>query len=80
MTIRRTLTDADRAAFPVGQAVRYRPGFGTYGYEDCLEDDGRLAGVVLGHTPTRVQVELTLNKRGGAKVRRTVNADQLIRS
>jgi hypothetical protein len=80
VTIRRKLTDADREAFPVGQAIRYLPGFGVYGFEDALEADGRLPGVVLGHTPTRIQVELTLTKRRGAKVRRAVNAEQLIRS
>lgn len=80
MVVRRQLIDADRAAFPEGAHVRYLPGFGTYGFEDCLEDDGRVPGVVLGHTPTRIRVELTLTKRGGAKVRRAVNADSLVRS
>ena len=74
MTIRRQLTDADREAFPVGQAIRYLPGFGVYGFEDCLEVDGRLPGVVVAHTATRVSIELTLKKRGGSKVRRAVNA------
>jgi len=80
MTVRRDLTAADRADFPVGQAIRYLPGFGTYGFEDCLEADGRLPGVVLGHTPTRVRIELTLAKRRGMTVRRAVNAEQLVRS
>lgn len=80
MVVRRQLTDEDRATFPEGARVRYLPGFGTYGFEDALEDDGRLPGVVLGHTPTRVRVELTLKRRGGKLVRRAVNADQLIRS
>lgn len=80
MVVRRTLTDEDRSTFHVGQSVRYQPGFGTYGYEDCLEVDGRLPGVVIGHTPTRVRVELTLTKRYSIKVRRTVNADSLIRA
>lgn len=77
--IRRPITDADREAFPEGQPVRYLPGQGTYGFEDCLEADGRLPGVVRGLTDTRVRVELTLTKRGGAKLIRTVNADQLMR-
>lgn len=78
MTVRRQLTDADREAFKVGQVIRYRPGSGTYGFEDCLEDDGRVPGVVRGHTETRVQVELTLTKRRGMTVRRAVNAEQLL--
>lgn len=78
MVVRRTLTDEDRRRFPVGQAIRYLPGFGTYGFEDCLEDDGRLPGKVIGHTPTRVRVELTLTKRSGITVNRAVNADQLL--
>jgi len=49
--------------FPRGVHVRYRPGTGTYGYEDCLEDDGRLAGTVVGYTPTRIRVELTMTRR-----------------
>lgn len=80
MTIRRKLTETDRAAFPLGCAIRYLPGFGVYGFEDALEDDGRLPGVVLAHTQTRISVELTLTKRGRATVRRAVNAEQLIRS
>ena len=80
MVVRRTLTEIDRLAFPVGQQVRYLPGQGTYGFEDCLESDGRVPGEVMGHTPTRVQVMLTLTKRGGSKVKRAVNAEQLIRA
>ena len=37
-----------------------------------------LPGVVVGHTPTRVQIELTLAQRGGTRVRRAVNAESLI--
>lgn len=56
--------------FKVGDAVRYRPGYGTYGYEDCLGEDGRVAGIVCGHTPTRVRVELTIDlRRIGGRVR-----------
>jgi len=80
MTVRQALTDADRKTLPVDQPIRYLPGSGTYGFEDCVEHDGRLPGVVLGHTDTRIRVELTLAKRGGMKVRRAVNAAQLIRA
>lgn len=76
--IRSILTRADLAKFPIGQAVRYRPGFGVYGFEDCLEDDGRLSGIVRGHTETRVRVTLTLTKRGGSRVQRAVNAASLV--
>ena len=80
MTIRSPLTSRDKNKFPVGAAVRYKPGFGTYGFEDCLEADGRLPGVVLGHTETRVRVELTLTKRNGITARRSVNAASLLSS
>jgi hypothetical protein len=79
MTIRSTLTPAERKRFPVGAAVRYKPGYGVYGFEDCVEADGRLPGKVLGYTDTRVQLELSLAKRApGLTVRRSVNAAQLI--
>ncbi len=47
-------------AFTVGQLVRYKPGYGTYGYEDSLEADGRIPGTVTGFTATRVRVTLRL--------------------
>lgn len=78
MTIRSALTPAQRKQFPVGAAVRYKPGYGTYGFEDVVEADGRVPGVVRGYTDTRVRLELTLTKRGGTTVRRSVNAAQLI--
>lgn len=49
--------------FAPGQRVRFKPGVGTYGYEDCIEPDGRLAAIVVGHTPTRVRIELQGNHR-----------------
>jgi len=63
--------------FQIGQAVRYKPGFGTYGYEDALASspDGRIAGVVIGHSPTRVQVRLTIDL--GRIVTRAVDARSL---
>jgi hypothetical protein len=64
-------------AFQVGQHIRYRPGAGTYGYEDALEADGRLPGVILGFSTTRVRVELTLKKRWNQKVVRAVDAASL---
>jgi hypothetical protein len=58
--------------------VRYRPGTGTYGYEDVLEADGRLPGVVVGFSRTRVRVQFTLTKRGPrATVTRAVDATSL---
>jgi hypothetical protein len=63
-----------RPTFRIGQHVRYAPGYGTYGYEDCLEDDGRLPGIVRGFTRTRVQVELTLAKRGPKATKRAAVA------
>lgn len=78
MTIRSTLTPAERQRFPVGAAVRYKPGYGTYGFEDVVDEDGRVPGVVLGYTDTRVRLELTLAKRRGTTVRRSVNAASLI--
>lgn len=72
--VRAPMPDARRAALPtssekftVGQLVRYKPGFGTYGYEDCLESDGQLSAVVVGHTPTRIRIELTGGHRLKAK-------------
>ncbi len=65
--------------FTIGQAVRYKPGYGTYGYEDALEADGRVPGVVLGYSKAgRVRVELTLRKRGGCTIQRGVDAASLI--
>jgi hypothetical protein len=63
--------------FTVGQLVRYKPGYGTYGYEDALEADGRVPGVVVGFSKTRVRVELTLVKRGGQKLTKCVDAASL---
>lgn len=77
MTRRYRLASGVMKQFPIGQPVRYKPGYGTYGYEDALEDDGRLPGVVVGHSETRVRVELTLAKRYGAKILRCVNVESL---
>jgi hypothetical protein len=44
--------------FQVGDQVRYKPGGGTYGYEDSTEADGRVPGTVIGFTRTRVKVRL----------------------
>jgi hypothetical protein len=69
---------AAAGTFAIGQAVRYQPGSGTYGYEDALEVDGRLPGIVVGFSPTRVRVTLTLHKRGrGVTVTRCVDATSL---
>lgn len=47
-----------KRTFAVGDDVRYRPGFGTYGYEDMIEEDGRIPGRVVGFGTARVRVEL----------------------
>lgn len=44
--------------FPIGTKVRYKPGFGTYGpvaNAAAKSPDGRVGGVVRGHTEMRVQ-------------------------
>jgi hypothetical protein len=65
----------------VGDAVRYKPGIRTYDYEDAIEDDGRVPGVITGFTPTRVRVLLRLAKRGPrAEKRATVEATSLARA
>lgn len=51
-----------KTKYAVGDRIRYRPGDGTYGYEETLDTsaDGRIPGVVVGHTSTRVRVELSI--------------------
>jgi hypothetical protein len=60
--------------------VRYKPGTGTYGYEDALRlsPDGRVAGVVVGHSTSRVRV--TLQLEAGRTVTRCVDAVSLRRA
>ena len=62
----------------IGQPVRYRPGTGTY--EDALKDspDGRVPGVVVGYSRTRVRVRLRLDL--GRIVTRCVDAGSLIQN
>lgn len=62
----------------IGQMVRYKPGKGTYGYEDAIAAsfDGRVPGVVVGFTATRVRVRLTLDS--GRKRTRPVDPWSLI--
>lgn len=50
-------------AFKVGDAVRYTPGFGTYGYEETVGPDGTVPGIVAGHSATRVRVRM-MSDRG----------------
>lgn len=70
----------DPQAFAVGDRVRYRPGVGSYGFEDNLEDDGRVPAVVRGHTRTRVRIQLAATK-GTARERVTaVDAASLERA
>lgn len=67
------------AAFTRGDRVRYRPGTGTYGYEQALEADGRVPGVVLGFSRTRIRVQLFLTEFGRTRsLSRCVDAVSLI--
>ena len=61
--------------FSIGDCVRYKPGYGTYGYEDALGSDGRISGVVVGHSRRRVRVRLNLDL--GRIVTRCVDASSL---
>lgn len=65
------------SAFQVNDRVRYRPGFGTYGYEDAVQSDGRVPGVVVGFSRTRVRVRLTLDL--GRVITRCVDEASLVR-
>lgn len=47
----------------IGDTVRYKPGVGTYGYEDLLEQDGRIAATVIGFSRTRVRIQFTAKGR-----------------
>ena len=64
---------------PIATPVRYRPGQGTYGYEDALEAGGCLSGVVIGHTATRVRVRVTfrVGPRTGQTYERAVDRRSL---
>lgn len=53
----------------VGEIVRYKPGYGTYGYEDCLDQDGRVEGIVDSFTRTRVRIKLTGDHRMKGQLR-----------
>jgi len=66
--------------FVLEQRVRYRPGYGTYGFEDAVQADGRIPAVVVGHTPTRVRVRFTVPMVGSKPrtVDRAVDAASLI--
>jgi hypothetical protein len=63
--------------FKVGDHVRYKPGYGTYGYEDVLEADGRIPGVVIGTSLRGFKVRLVLTKRNGVTLTRSVGAGSL---
>lgn len=63
-----------RRSFKVGDQVWYKPGFGTYGYEDVVDATGRVAAEVIGYSPTRVRIR-TFNNRGA--VDRAVDAASL---
>lgn len=59
-------------AFAPEQRVRYRPGHGTYGYEDAIEQDGRIPATVIGHTPTRVRIRFNVPSHSGIFRPRTI--------
>lgn len=63
--------------FKVGDQVRYKPGYGTYGYEDALDPDGRIPGVVTGQSARGFRVRLMLIKRNGLTLHRSVAAASL---
>jgi hypothetical protein len=66
----------DPSTFTIGQTVRYRPGVGTYGYEDVPRDSsGRILATVVGHTRTRVRIEFRMLEFGFTK--RAVDAASL---
>jgi hypothetical protein len=54
--------------FAVGDRVRYRPVAG-HSYQDAIVD-GRVPGVVIGYTETRVQVRLVF--RNGRTITRAI--------
>lgn len=60
--------------FTKGQRVRYKPGVGTYGYEDTVEADGRVPGIVVGFTRTRVRVQMRCDR---GPIARAVDAASL---
>lgn len=66
-----------RSEIEKGQQLRYRPGYGTYGYEDMVEKDGRLPAEVIGFSPTRIRVVLT-SARTMRTVTRCVDAESLV--
>lgn len=72
--------------FAIGDAVRYKPGFGTYGYEDLIQEDGRIPATVTGFgnpqkghradRGARIKIEFF---RGRTSIKRAVDAQSLIR-
>lgn len=68
-----------KCEFDIGDEVRYKPGKGTYGYEHLLEADGRVSAKVVGHTNTRVVIEIHKAIGGGNRInsRRVVDASSL---
>lgn len=65
-----------RTRFRYGQKVSYKPGVGTYGYEDIVGPDGRVSATVIGLTPTRVRIRIDCGEFGGIQVR-AVDASSL---
>lgn len=73
--------------FAIGDAVRYKPGSGTYGYEDLIQEDGRIPATVIGFgSPqtgrradrgARVRIEFF---RGRTAIQRSVDAQGLSRA
>jgi len=67
--------------FTVQQRVRYRPGTGTYGFEEAVEEDGRIPATVIGHSPTRVRIAFDIPMVADTRrrrVERAVDAASLI--
>jgi hypothetical protein len=67
--------------FKVGDAARYKPGSGTYSYEESVEADGRVPGVVIGFTKTRIRLRLTMTMGGQKSQRdRAVDVESVLKA
>ncbi len=75
------MPDDHRTLFPLGSHVRYKPGYVNYPWVDSLEEDGRLLGTVVGHTPTRVRVRLQVRIAGRVNSRdAAVDVESLVKA
>lgn len=71
----------DPLEFSVDEVVRYKPGVGTYGYDDAIEADGRIPARVIGHSRSRVKITFAVTEYGITRsISRGVDAASLQRS